>query len=527
MWTRKALKKKSRTAIKKNYFKLISVCFLIAVLTTAYPVSTTFFGYQTSVPEKGATDAPFAPDISNSQVAEEMVSNFLDGTILDRLIGSSPVDPGSFLIDLYTSGTSFFFSVLRTINTFVTEDIGFSAVFLLSGVVLSFLYLIFVNNILQVGEKRFFLELHNYRNTPLSKIFFLYQLRCFIHPAWVMFCRSFFQFLWNLTVIGGFIKHYEYSLIPYILAENPKIRRKDAFFLSRQLTQHNKWKMFLLDLSFTGWEILSLCTLGAADLLFVNPYMTGCRAQLYLTLRRNYVLSRSPGFENLSDSYLEHVPTEDELLISKALYDDSRGPYSRITQFEPEQYPMFLFSVQPPSRAVHSPLKAGRKYSFLSYVFLFHAFSIFGWVLEALTSLLQSGTLPDTNFMSGPWLPLYGVCAVLLLAVIRHFLDKPVLVFLMNFCLYTVGEYTMNWLFELGLGLHLRNYSEYFLNLGGRVYLGGSVSFALLGCAFLYYLAPRWNEWFLKLTHTKRVLLTTLLTLLFAADLAVSLWLRL
>ena len=525
MWTRTSLKKKSRISIRKNYFKLISVCFLIAVLTTAYPVSTTFFGFQTSSPEAGDTDAPFAPDTSNSQVAEETITHFLDGTMLSDLIGNSPIDPGSFLIDLYTSSTSFIFSLLRTVNIFITENPGLSAIFLLAGVILSFLYQIFINNILQVGEKRFFLELNNYSGTPISKIFFLYRLRCFFRPAWVMLCRSLFQFLWNLTIIGGIIKHYEYFFIPYILAENPKIRRRDAFFLSRQLTLHNKWKMFLLDLSFIGWELLSLCTLGAADLLYTNPYLTGCRAQLYLTLRRNYVLSRSPGFENLSDSYLEHVPSEDELLISKALYDDSQGPYAKISRFEPDQYPMFLFSVQPPARAVRRPLKTDRKYSFLSYVFLFHAFSILGWMLEALTSLLQSGDLPDTNYLLGPWLPMYGICAVLLLAVMRHFLDKPVLVFLINVVIYSAAEYALNWLFELGLGLRLRSYSEYFLNLNGRIYLGGSITFALLSCAFLYFLAPRWNEWFTKRTRTKRVLICSILTILFAADLVASIWL--
>lgn len=80
----------------------------------------------------------------------------------------------------------------------------------------------------------------------------------------------------------------------------------------------------------SGLEVLSVLTLGILDLVFVNPYMTGCEAELYLTLRRNYVLSRSPRYENLSDSYLEHVPSEDELLISKALYDDSMGPYTKI-----------------------------------------------------------------------------------------------------------------------------------------------------------------------------------------------------
>ena len=32
------------------------------------------------------------------------------------------------------------------------------------------------------------------------------------------------KLLWYLTIVGGFIKHYEYSMIPYILAENPEIK---------------------------------------------------------------------------------------------------------------------------------------------------------------------------------------------------------------------------------------------------------------------------------------------------------------
>ena len=107
-----------------------------------------------------------------------------------------------------------------------------------------------------------------------------------------MFFRSLYQFLWNFTVIGGIYKHYEYWMIPYILAENPRISKKNAFFLSRQLSNHNKKKLLLLDLSFLGWKMLSLLSLGLVDFLYVNPYMATCKAELYLTLRRNYVLSR-------------------------------------------------------------------------------------------------------------------------------------------------------------------------------------------------------------------------------------------
>ena len=276
-------------------------------------------------------------------------------------------------------------SFLHTIQNSLKRPDFIVTSFLTLGVIFSLLYKFFVSNLLIVGEKRFFVESYNYEDTNISKIFFLYKLRYLANPSWVMFCYTLFQKLWDLTIIGGIIKHYEYSMIPCILAENPKISQKNAFFLSKQLTKGNKWKLFLLDCSFLGWELLSLFTLGILDILYVRPYKMNCKASLYLFLRRNYVLSRAPKYEQLNDSYLEHVPSEDELLISKALYDDSEGPYTKISYFAPHQYPVFLFSVQPPIAAVKSPVNPAQNYDFLSCVFLFHAFSIFGWLLEIIS----------------------------------------------------------------------------------------------------------------------------------------------
>ena len=178
--------------------------------------------------------------------------------------------------------------------------------------------------------------------------------------------------------IGGIIKKYEYSMIPYILAENPTMGRKDAFFLSRQLMRGNKWRMFLLHLSFIGWSILSLLTFGILDFLFVNPYQTATDAELYMTLRKNYIRSRAPRYELFNDPLLEQELSDDELLIRKALYDDSEGPYTKIAYFEPHQYPAFLFSVQPPVRAVHQPLAPTGSYHPLTLASLFFLFSILG-----------------------------------------------------------------------------------------------------------------------------------------------------
>ena len=111
-------------------------------------------------------------------------------------------------------------------------------------------------------------------------------------------------------------------------------------------------------------------------------------------------------------------------------------------------------------------------------------------------------------------LRLYGI---LILLLGKHLIKKPALVFILNMLLYSVLEYSANFISELITGKALREYSEFFLNLNGRVYLGGAIAFALIGCAILYYLAPRWADRYMKLGHSKRVFLCTLLYVLFIA----------
>ena len=90
-------------------------------------------------------------------------------------------------------------------------------------------------------------------------------------------------------------------MIPYILAENPKVQRKQAFKLSKRMMKGNKWNTFVLDLSFILWEIASLCTFGLLNILYVNPYNSATLAELYITLREKVVKEKEEDFEVLND----------------------------------------------------------------------------------------------------------------------------------------------------------------------------------------------------------------------------------
>ena len=64
MWKRRVLKKKVRTTMKQSYWRMVSVCFLAAMLAGLYPVSATFLGTQAAIPsiDRDKT-APFSAEL--------------------------------------------------------------------------------------------------------------------------------------------------------------------------------------------------------------------------------------------------------------------------------------------------------------------------------------------------------------------------------------------------------------------------------------------------------------------------------
>lgn len=91
--------------------------------------------------------------------------------------------------------------------------------------------------------------------------------------------------LWMfLLIIPGIIKAYSYSMAPYIVKDNPEIGADAAIRESMKMMKGYKMKLFLLDLSFIGWAILALLTLGLG-LILLEPYMYSARAVFYEELK--------------------------------------------------------------------------------------------------------------------------------------------------------------------------------------------------------------------------------------------------
>ena len=93
--------------------------------------------------------------------------------------------------------------------------------------------------------------------------------------------------LWTcLFIVPGIIKSFEYSMIPYILADDPEISSKDAFKKAKEMMSGNKWRLFKLEFSFIGWFVLCVLTLGIGT-FFLIPYVNAANAEFYAELKNN------------------------------------------------------------------------------------------------------------------------------------------------------------------------------------------------------------------------------------------------
>ncbi len=91
--------------------------------------------------------------------------------------------------------------------------------------------------------------------------------------------------LWSLLlVIPGIVKGYAYAMTPYVMNDHPEMDADGCIHESRMMMKGYKWKLFCMDLSFIGWAILCLFTLGIG-LLWLQPYIEASHAKFYEELK--------------------------------------------------------------------------------------------------------------------------------------------------------------------------------------------------------------------------------------------------
>ena len=269
MWKRKELKTEAKKVVHKNYWTAIVVCFLIAILTGE-------FG--TSIVSIWKAEDSIIDTFNETQIK---VFKTIEANL------SSAMKPQKYIFKIWDAIASF--QIKQTVL----------GVGLCVGAIIAISFTIFIADPLIVGGKRYFLKARKEDNTKVTVIGEVFQKEHWINVAMIMLLRNLYNALWYLTIVGGVIKTYEYRMIPYLLAKNPKIKRKEAFYLSKQMMQGNKWNTFVLDLSFFGWNFLSVLTHGLLSILYVNPYNVATMTELYVILEKQAIDEKYKYYEKI------------------------------------------------------------------------------------------------------------------------------------------------------------------------------------------------------------------------------------
>ena len=95
-------------------------------------------------------------------------------------------------------------------------------------------------------------------------------------------------FLWTLLfIVPGIIKGYAYALVSYIIADDSNISSKDALKLSEEMMRGHKGELFVFGLSFIGWHLLAILTLGILE-IWIIPYQQTATTKFLLGIKENY-----------------------------------------------------------------------------------------------------------------------------------------------------------------------------------------------------------------------------------------------
>lgn len=158
-------------------------------------------------------------------------------------------------------------------------------------------------------------------------------------------------------------------------------------------------------------------------------------------------------------------------------------------------------------------------FDFSQMVLYFTLYSFVGWVCESIWCSVEAKKWVNRGFLSGPFCPIYGFGGLIILIVTEPLIQYPPLVFLAATLAASLLEYFTGWLLEALFQMRWWDYSHRRFNIKGRVCLGNSLLFGVMGIGVTYFLHPLVRRLIERIPSDWMRLIATLLVAVFVFDL--------
>ena len=154
-----------------------------------------------------------------------------------------------------------------------------------------FAFVLIVSGPIMFGMSSAFLALADNQRPSVSTLFIGFNRFGTTFLLYVL--MMIFVYLWMLLlIIPGIIAALRYSQAYYILRDNPEISALEAIRRSKEMMKGHKGRLFMLYLSFIGWWLLGILTLGIG-FLWLCPYVYTAQAHFYLDLSNRSTIFRT------------------------------------------------------------------------------------------------------------------------------------------------------------------------------------------------------------------------------------------
>lgn len=158
----------------------------------------------------------------------------------------------------------------------------------------------------------------------------------------------------------------------------------------------------------------------------------------------------------------------------------------------------------------------------LDLLFYFFLYSIIGWILESVYKSILDRKMINSGFLYGPYCPIYGFGAVIMLLFLNKFQNNVFLLFLTSFIILTIWEYIVGVFLEKIYHTKYWDYSTYRFNIKGRVCLLNSFYWGILGVIFIKIAHPVIQNIVEKILIEWIIGLNIILFLIFLTDFVIS-----
>lgn len=128
--------------------------------------------------------------------------------------------------------------------------------------------------------------------------------------------------------------------------------------------------------------------------------------------------------------------------------------------------------------------------SIFNIITYFIIYSFLGWGMESIVRSISEKKLINTGFLHGPFCPIYGIGAIIMVVFLDEFKENIIFLFLISFVVLTLWEYVVGVLLETIFKTRYWDYSNQKFNFQGRVCLVNSICWGTLGVLFVKYIHP-------------------------------------